>query len=210
MAATPAAAQIAIPEGFRLNADGNLIHESNIGPEQLFEDKLAVRLCKRALRVQHAMRTFKDAVFRDHYKALDQLLELHGASRGGQKGNVRWVSFDGMFKVEIQVRDRIEFGPALHAAQALLGEYLAEVSTDANSDLRTLINAAFEVGEDQTCKVGDVLRLLRYQITHAKWVAAMEAIRKAINVTGTATYARFYQKNERGEWEAISLDLAKL
>lgn len=200
-----------VPEGFRLDADGNLRAETNISQSELIADKFATRLCKRAKRVQDAMRTFKDAAFSAHQKALDEVLAANGAKRGGQKGNVRWVSFDGAFKVEISVRDRMEFGPELHAAQSLLGEYLSEVSSDANTDLRTLVNAAFSVSsEDQSCNVSDVLRLMRYQIKHPKWVAAMEAIKNAIRVTGTATYARFYEKNQRGEWEAISLDLAKL
>lgn len=200
-----------VPEGFRKDAEGNLIAIGNITQSQLIEDKLATRLCKRAKRVQHAMRTFKEAVFAAHHKAIEDVLAANGATRGGQKGNVRWISFDGTFKLEIQVRDRMEFGPELHAAQSLLGEYLSEVSSDANTDLRTLVNAAFSVSsEDQSCNVSDVLRLMRYQIKHPKWVAAMEAIRNAIRVTGSATYARFYEKNQRGEWEAISLDLAKL
>lgn len=199
-----------IPDGFRKNADGNLIAIANISHSQLVEDKLATRLCKRAKRVQDAMKSFKTAVFRENQRAIDDILTANGATRGGQKGNVRWVSFDGLWKLEIQVRDRMEFGPELVAAQSLLSEYLSEVSTDANSDLRTLINAAFSVGEDQSCNVSDVLRLMRYQIKHPKWVAAMEAIKNAIRVTGTATYARFYEKNPRGEWEPISLDLAKL
>ena len=202
--------EITIPEGFRINAEGNLIAEANISQSELIADKLTIRLCKRAKRVQDAMRTFKNAVFAAHQKALDEVLAANGAGRGGQKGNVRWVSFDGGMKVEISVRDRMEFGPELHAAQSLLGEYLSEVSSDANNDLRTLVNAAFSVGEDQSCNVSDVLRLMRYQIKHPKWVAAMEAIKNAIRVTGTATYARFYEKNQRGEWDAIPLDLAKL
>lgn len=201
---------LTVPEGFRLDADGNMIAIANISHSQLVEDKLATRMCKRAKRVQDAMRTFKDAVFRDHQRAIDEILASNGATRGGQKGNVRWISFDGIYKLEIQVRDRMEFGPELVAAQSLLGEYLSEVSNDANNDLRTLINAAFSVGDDQSCNVSDVLRLMRYQIKHPKWVAAMEAIKNAIRVTGTATYARFYEKNGRGEWEPISLDLAKL
>ncbi|MBX9635209.1 MAG: DUF3164 family protein [Magnetospirillum sp.] len=201
---------ITVPEGFRLDADGNLIAIGNISHSQLVEDRLATRLCKRAKRVQDAMKTFKTAVFREHQRAIDDILTANGATRGGQKGNVRWVSFDGTFKLEVQVRDRLEFGPELAAAQSLLSEYLAEVSTDANADLRTLVNAAFSVGDDQSCNVSDVLRLMRYQIKHPKWVAAMEAIKNAIRVTGTATYTRFYEKNQRGEWDAISLDLAKL
>ncbi|MBC7953151.1 MAG: DUF3164 family protein [Rhodospirillaceae bacterium] len=201
---------ITMPEGFRVDAEGNLIHENNISKSQKIEDALATRLCKRAKRVQNAMSTFKEVVFAAHQKAIDEVLAANGAKKGGQKGNTRWISFDGTFKVEIQVRDRLEFGPELHAAQVLLGEYLSEVSTDANSDLRTLINAAFSVGEDQSCNVSDVLRLMRYQIKHPNWIAAMEAIKAAIRVTGSSTYARFYEKNQRGEWDAISLDLAKL
>ena len=200
-----------VPEGFRKDAEGNLIAIGNITQSQLIEDKLTTRLCKRAKRVQNAMRTFKEAVFAAHQKAIEDVLAANGATRGGQKGNVRWISFDGTFKLEISVRDRMEFGPELHAAQSLLGEYLSEVSSDANTDLRTLVNAAFSVSsEDQSCNVSDVLRLMRYQIKHPKWLAAMEAIRNAIRVTGSATYARFYEKNQRGEWVAISLDLAKL
>jgi hypothetical protein len=41
-------------------------------------------------------------------------------------------------------------------------------------------------------------------------VQAMEAIKESIRVVGTASYIRFYQRNELGEYDPISLDLAKL
>ncbi len=198
------------PPGFRYDRDGDLRAEANIKPAEALEDQVATDLGRRAVRIQRFLARFKARAFAETGALLDTLNDKHGVKRGGKKGGAVFYSFDGRFKVVLQNSDRLAFSAELQAARALLGEYLDEVTSQASSDLRSLVSRAFQMDGDGNCNVSDVMRLLAYNITHPKWVQAMEAIKESIRVVGTASYIRFYQRNDLGEYDPISLDLAKL
>lgn len=198
-----------IPKGFRKDKDGNLIADSNIRPVDLDADRVAIGLCELAKGMQSALAQFKAQAFEMMLQHVDQVAEKYGAKLGGEKGNVRIHSFDGRYRVDLAKADRISFGAELEAARALLGEYLNEVTGHASNDLRTLINRAFKV-EDGRVSTADILGLLRINIEHEKWKAAMEAIRDSIQTIGTSSYVRFYERDDRGHYNAIPLDIAKV
>ncbi|MBC7954069.1 MAG: DUF3164 family protein [Rhodospirillaceae bacterium] len=198
------------PPGFLYDRDGDLRAESNIKPAEALEDQVATDLGRRALRIQKFLATFKTRAFQETAALLETLNEKHNVKKGGKKGGAVFYSFDGTFKVVLQNSDRLAFSAELQAARALLSEYLDEVTSEASIDLRSLVGRAFQIDGDGNCNVSDVMRLLSYNIAHPKWIAAMKAVKESIRVVGTASYIRFYQRNEKGEYVAISLDLAKL
>ena len=52
--------------------------------------------------------------------------------------------------------------------------------------------------------------LLRLDIQDERWLSAMVAIRDAMRVVGSKTYVRCYRRESReGEWQAVTIDLAK-
>jgi hypothetical protein len=200
---------IDIPKGFRKDKDGNLIADSNIRPSDLDADKVAVELCELAKGMQSTLAQFKAQAFELMLQHVDQVAKKYGTKLGGEKGNVRIHSFNGRYRVELAKADRISFGAELEAARQLLGEYLNEVTGHASNDLRTLINRAFKVEEGRV-STADILGLLRINIEHDKWKSAMEAIRDSIQTIGTSSYVRFYERDEKGHYNAIPLDIAKV
>ncbi|PKR53539.1 DUF3164 family protein [Thalassospira marina] len=200
---------IDIPKGFRKDKDGNLIADSNIRPVDLAADKVAVELCALAKGMQSTLAQFKAKAFELMLQHVDAVAANYDVKLGGDKGNVRIHSFDGRYRVDLAKADRIAFGPELEAARALLGEYLNEVTGGASNDLRTLVNRAFKV-EDGRVSTADILGLLRINIEHDNWKRAMLAIRDSIQTIGTASYVRFYERDDKGHYNAIPLDIAKV
>lgn len=197
-------------EMYRIDRDGNKIATKNIRPQELLEDQLVQALAEQAEKLSLTLAEYKAHAFTEVLTLRDVLRENYQAKRGGKKGNMTLYTFDGSYKVEMAHADRIEFGPDLEVARALIGEYLDSVTTGAGDELRTLISSVFRVGEDRSAKVGDVLSLLRWDIQHPKWVDAMAAIRNSIRVYDRASYIRVYRRDDAGAYHAIPLDLAKV
>ncbi len=129
---------------------------------------------------------------------------------GGKKGNITLYTIDGRFKVEVRVQDRIDFGPELQVATALVDECLIEWSSDARAELRAIVTRAFNT--DQTGKINrsEIFTLLRMDIADPRWQQAMRAIRDAMIIIGSKTYVRMWMRDRHdGPWQSITIDLAK-
>jgi hypothetical protein len=55
-----------------------------------------------------------------------------------------------------------------------------------------------------------VLGLRRLEIQDPDWQKAMQAITESIQISGSKQYLRFYERNDRGEYVQIPLDVAAL
>lgn len=74
-----------------------------------------------------------------------------------------------------------------------------------------LVQQAFETDKEGKINVGRVLALRRLEITDEKWQRAMQAIGESVQVVGTKTYMRFYERVDGSEqYTPISLDFASL
>lgn len=70
------------------------------------------------------------------------------------------------------------------------------------------MNDAFQVDQAGKISTGRVLGLRRAKIEDEKWQRAMAAIGDSIQVANTKPYIRFYERDARGEYVAINLDMA--
>jgi hypothetical protein len=128
---------------------------------------------------------------------------------GGRKGNVTLTSYDGRYKIQRHVADRIQFGEELEAAKALINSCLDRWSEGANANLRAVVDRAFRTDTKGQIKTASVLKLLRLEIDDTQWKDAMEAIKDSIQTTGTAVYVRVYERiGTTDQYRAIPLDLA--
>lgn len=55
-----------------------------------------------------------------------------------------------------------------------------------------------------------VLSLRSLDINDEKWLQTMDAISDAIQVASSKEYIRFYERDEHGKYQQISLDFANL
>ena len=74
--------------------------------------------------------------------------------------------------------------------------------------MRTLIEDAFQVDKKGRINTQRILGLRKLKIEHATWKRAMEAIGDAVTVTGSCTYYRVYERDDRGEYRQLSLDFS--
>lgn len=200
--------QTTTPAGYREDRNGRLVPEAQIKAIDLARDELVREKVNQAVQLRDLLRVFKQATFDDIAAFVQLSAEQYGARIGGDKGNVTMLSFDGRYKVVRAIQDSIQFDERLQAAKSLIDECLNDWTEGARTELRTLVNNAFRVDQDGNIKTGEVLSLRRLQFEDPRWTKAMTAISDAVTVVGSKTYVRFYERDERGQYLSISLDVA--
>lgn len=201
---------VEIPNGFRADAKGRLVPEANIAPIDIERSDLVEALIGGAQTLQKQMREFKASAFADVAAFVELSAEQYGVKLGGHKGNVTLHSFDGKYKVVRQSQDSIRFDERLQAAKALIDECIQSWAEGSNDNLKALIMDAFQVDKEGKISTGRVLGLRRLNIVDDKWQQAMRAISDSIIITDSKNYVRFYERDENGKYQPISLDFANI
>jgi hypothetical protein len=111
-----------------LDGKGQPIPVVNIAPADKLQDELVRKVMGFAIDLSAQVSRFREHTMFD-LASFDALLaQEYGAKIGGPKGNRTYQSFDGLMKVNVQIADRIEFGPELQIAKSLLDECIIEWS----------------------------------------------------------------------------------
>jgi len=198
-----------VPEGFLKDAKGHLVPLELVKPIDMARNDLVLELVAKALVVSKTLADFKTDAFGDIKAFVDMSAEQYKAKVGGKKGNVTLMSFDGQYKVVQAAQDNIRFDERLQAARALIDECLTEWTQDARSEVRAIVNEAFRADKQGEISTGRVLALRRMDIKDARWQRAMEAIGDAVQVVGSKSYIRVYQRiGESEQYVPIPLDIA--
>ncbi|MDA8510939.1 DUF3164 family protein [Citrobacter sp. Igbk 14] len=87
---------------------------------------------------------------------------------------------------------------------------ISEWSGGADERIMALVDHAFRVNKQGRIDINQVLGLRQLDINDPKWNEAMDAVADAIQVSGTSQYLRIYERQADGNYQQISLDLAKL
>ncbi|UZZ12225.1 DUF3164 family protein [Ectopseudomonas mendocina] len=202
-------AQQAIPAGYRQDAQGRLWREEQIKPVDKLRDELVSRLVELARAQSAALAAFKATAFGEIDAFADLSASEYGAKLGGKKGNLSLLSFDGRYKIQKAVQESIAFDERLQAARALIDECLQEWTADARPELATLVKDAFQVDTKGEIRTGRVLALRRMNIKDERWLKAMDAIGDALQVVGSKSYIRVYERvGDTDQYVPISLDIA--
>lgn len=191
------------------DAKGNLVPLAAVKPADLLMDEAVRALVGKARGVSGEIGAFKALAFAQ-VSALQALLaQDYGAAIGGAKGNLTLLSIDGCLKVQVQVSDQLDFGPELQAAKTLIDTCLTEWAANSGAELRAIVTRAFSVDKAGQINRAELFMLLRTNITDARWVRAMDAIRDSMRVVGSRRYVRLYERDAPdGAWRAIPLDIA--
>ena len=198
-----------IPEGYMKNALGHLVPRANVREQDLLRDEVARNLASHASVLNKALADFKKKALGDIADLVKIAGERYEVVLGGKKGNVSINTYDGKYKVQRSVADRIQFTEEIEAAKALINQCIARWSEGANDNIRAIVDRAFSKDTKGQLKTAAVLDLMRLEIDDAEWKRAMEAIRDSIQTTGTAIYVRVYERiGDSDQYKAIPLDLA--
>jgi hypothetical protein len=192
------------------NAEGGLTPLALVKPQDQMQDDLVRREIGFFIALSEQVARFKGHLF-DNLGAFEALLaEQYGAKVGGPKGNKTLMTFDGLFKLQVQVADNIVFGPELQVAKTLVDECLNEWAAGSRDEIRAIVTRAFNTDKEGQINRSEVFMLLRLDISDARWKRAMEAIRDAMRIVGSKTYVRAFRRAAQdAPWEPITIDLAK-
>lgn len=198
-----------IPPGYRENARGDLVPEATIAPIDIVRDQLVMEIVKKAEDMRSLLRALKQNVFEDIESFIELSAEQYGVKTGGLKGNCTLTSFDGRYKIVRANADELTFDERLQAAKALIDECVREWSQGANPGLITLVNDAFRVDKQGGLSATRILGLRRHDINDPRWRRAMDAISDAVQVVGSKSYVRVYERVGKTEnYKQIPLDIA--
>lgn len=196
---------------FMTNAQGDQVRIENIKPQDLLADDLVKSIVERAEDLNAALAEFKTWAMDEVTGLREVVAAEYGVKLGGKKGNISLTTFDGKWKVQIQISESVSFGPELDAAKELIDECVREWSEASDEKIKTLIEHAFQVNKQGRIDTHRVLGLRRLDIRDARWQRAMDAIGDAVRVTGSTPYFRVYRCDPAtGREEHIPLNIASL
>ena len=192
------------PKDYKRDARGNLVAVANIREIDLLRDELVMELVGKANGVAETLADFKRGTLDDIAAFVQLSADRYDVQLGGRKGNVSLHSFDGQYRVQLAMQD------TLVAAKALIDECINEWTAGSRTELKTLINAAFQVDKEGNISTARVLGLRRLAIDDAKWRRAMDALSDSLQVHTSKAFVRVYRRDTAGEYQLINLDVAKV
>ena len=203
-------ADAVVPRGYWKNASGALIPVSKIKPVDKARHQLVTDIAGRAKAMHALLADFKTEVMTELEAFVASSAADYGVTMRGAvgKGNITLTSFDGRYKVERQVADRIAFDERLQVAKTIIDECVHRWGKGANHNIQALVNHAFRVDKTGNVSVGGVLSLRQVSIQDPQWDLAMQAIADSMQAVSSVQYVRFYERNEAGLYETISLNTA--
>ncbi|TCJ95930.1 uncharacterized protein DUF3164 [Volucribacter psittacicida] len=190
------------------DAKGHLTPDELVREIDKERDALVRDFVEKAMNVQQAMKAFKQQVFNDVGAFVDLSSEKYGVKMGGRKGNLTLFTYDGKYKLQVAVSDHIRFDERIHAAKTLIDECLHEWSVEARPELRSLIDNAFQVDKEGNLSTARIFSLRKVDIQDERWLKAMQAISDSMQVISSKDYIRFYERDEQGKYQPVSLDMA--
>lgn len=199
-----------IPDGYRINAQGHLVPESQVKPLDKLRDEVVMTIIESARQQRQQLAAFKLNSMQQIADFIDLSAAEYGVEFGGAKGNVSLVSFDGRYKLLRAVGEHRVFDERIQAAKTLIDTCINQWSGGADEKIMALVDHAFRVNKQGKIDINQVLGLRQLNIDDERWNEAMDAVADAIQVTGTSQYLRLYERQGDGSYKQISLDLAKL
>ncbi len=199
------------PDQFRRNAKGHLVPVDQIKDIDRLRDDLVQDVIAKVKALQADMRRVKADIASEVEAFLELSAREYGTSYGGKKGNVTLSSFDGAYQIKRAVADHLAFDERLQVAKELIDQCIHTWTAGSSSEVQALVEHAFQTDKEGKISTARVLGLRSLNITDEKWQSAMQAIMDSIQVTGSKSYIRFYERQgEDGPYSQIPLDVAAL
>ena len=193
---------------YKQDSQGRLVPVESIKDIDLARDALVLEIVEKAKTLSKALSEFKSTTFKDVQAFIDLSAEKYNAKIGGRKGNVTLNSYDGQYRILRANQDNIVFDERIQAAKALIDECLRDWTDGARSEIRAIIDRAFEVDKQGNLNTARILTLRSVEIKDHRWLQAMQAISDSIQVMGSKSYIRVYVRKGDDDYEQIPLDIS--
>lgn len=191
------------------DSQGRLCPVESVSDLDKMRDATVMELVAKARSLSGVLAAAKEEMLETIETFCQISAEQYDARVGGEKGNVSLVSFDGQYKVARAMQDNITFDERLGVAQAIISEVLRDLTDGSSSDLRALVESAFQVNKDGQVSTARILGLRRVKISHPRWADAMRALSDSIQPLYSKAFVRVYKRDANGGWQPIPLDIAK-
>lgn len=200
-----------IPDGYLEDAQGKLVPEDMVREIDKKRNAMVLSLVADAKRVRDEIIKFKGNTL----EQIESFIQLSGkqyqVKMGGKKGNVTMQSYDGRYKVQRAISEYLVFDERLQVAKQLIDDCIHTWTEGSRSEIQVLINDAFQVDKEGRVSTTRILGLKRLNIKDRKWQKAMRAISDSMQVAGSKTYVRIYERvGNTDEYKPIALDVAAL
>lgn len=196
---------------FRRNAKGHLVPLAQVKDIDRLRDELVSEVVTKVKELQKLMRTVKADISSEVEAFLELSAREYDTRYGGKKGNVTLSSFDGKHQIKRAIADSLAFDERLQVAKELIDHCIHEWTAGSSSEVQALVEHAFQTDKEGKISTARVLGLRSLNIKSEKWQNAMQAIMDSIQVTGSKSYLRFYERQgEDGPYRQIPLDVAAL
>jgi len=200
-----------VSDAYMTNNKGHLVPKEQVSDLDMLRDNLVSNIAATFIAERESLRLLKQTVLDEIAAFVELSAEQYGAKVGGKKGNINLLSFDGTYKVSVQISEYIVFDERLQVAKSLIDECIHDWSNGADDKILTLVNDAFQVDKAGNVSTSRILGLRRLKIDNEKWQQAMQAIADSMTTAGSKTYIRAYERvGSTDQWKVISLDFAAL
>lgn len=197
-------------DGYMKDAQGRLVPESMVSEIDRCRNTLVMEIVLKTKTLSEQLAKFKTDVLDDIQAFIELSADRFDVKVGGDKGNVCLTSFDGEYRVMRVVSEYIVFDERLQIAKALVDECILSWSEGSRDEIKALVNDAFYVDKQGKINTQRILGLKRLAITDPKWMKAMDAIAESVQVAGSRTYVRIYQRKKDGSYRHLNLDIASV
>jgi len=200
-----------IPDGYMQDQQGKLVPFDMVRPIDIERNDMVLNLVDQAKTKSVELAAFKQNAMNAIEKFVNHSGRKYQVKMGGNKGNVTLMSYDGRFKVQRAIGEHLVFDERLQVAKELIDQCLNEWSEGSRPEIKVLINDAFQVDKQGKVSTARIFGLQRLDIKDRKWKKAMKAISDSVQVAGSKSYVRIYERvGDTDEYKPIPLDVAAL
>ena len=196
-------------DGKWIDGTGNAIPVKYIDPVDKNRDRLVNRLMKKAEDLSEKICKLREDAFEEIESFIVETEKKYNVNVRTKVGNKAFIDFSNTIKVQVQVAHTIQFDERLSLAKAIIDECIKRWSEGSDDKIKLLIDQAFKVDKKGNLDKDRVLGLRSLKINDNEWRKAMDIISDSTKVIGSKRYISFKKKNEKGDWDAVSLDIAR-
>lgn len=149
---------------YMTDSQSRLVHKDNVKEIDKTRDGLVRHIVDNALAIRKEMARFKDIAMSEIDAFVEMSASDYGVSLGGRKGNLNLFSYDGKYKIQVQVAEYVVPDERLNAAKALIDKLLNSWTQGSRSEVKTIINDAFAVDREGKFNLQRILGLRRLEI----------------------------------------------
>jgi hypothetical protein len=165
-------------------------------------------IVSKANDLRNLLGDFKADAFGDIQAFAELSAEKYGIKLGGIKGNISLSSFDGRYQVKLSQADVKIFDERLQAAKDLVDLCIHRWTEGSRIEIKALVEHAFQTDKEGKISLGRIYTLMNLDIQDEQWQQAMQALKDSMQVVSTTAYLRIYERDDKGKFEQLALDLA--